>query len=110
MLTSWFATRLSRLLHSAVSEVPRPRSSHLAETSANLPSERTTPPSEPVMNCSGLPGTVTTACASGWIASARWGSPSCVRSLKDVPASVDSSQARPFDCPCSSPYAKDPPR
>ena len=36
-----------------------PRESHLAETSANLPSERTTPPSEPAMNWSGLPGTVT---------------------------------------------------
>jgi len=86
-----------------VSAALSPRVSHFADTSANLPSERTTPPSEPVMNCNGLPGTVTTACWSGWIVSARFGSPSCVRSLHVAPASVDSSQARPFDRPCSCP-------
>src|SRR5205814_9353172 len=61
MLTSWFATLLSKLLHSAVSAAFSPRVSHLYEMSTRLPSERTTPPSEPTMNCSGLPGTATIA-------------------------------------------------
>ena len=70
MLTSLFATRASSRLHKAVSDSSRSRVVALAETSPNLPSDRTTPPSEPVMNCSGLPGTVTIACWSGWMTSA----------------------------------------
>src|SRR3954453_23650141 len=65
MFTSWFGTRFSRLLQYAVLAAFIPRVSHFADTSAKLPSERTTPPSEPVMNCRGLPGTVTIACWSG---------------------------------------------
>src|SRR6185295_17548110 len=110
MLMSWLATLFSRLLHSARSAAPRPRVLHLDEMSTSLPSERTTPPSETVMNSSGLPGTVTVACSYGWIASARFGSPSCVRSVKAAPPLVDRSQARPFDGPCSSPYENEPPR
>src|SRR6185369_8417718 len=76
MFTSWFGTRLSRLLQYAVLAAFIPRVSHFADMSAKLPSERTTPPSEPVMNCSGLPGTVTMACSSGCSPYARLGSPS----------------------------------
>jgi hypothetical protein len=71
---------LSRLLHSARSAAPRPRVFALGRDVHELAVGTDTPPSEPVMNSSGLPGTVTIACSSGWIASARFGSPSCVRS------------------------------
>src|SRR6266508_1858743 len=58
---SWFGTRDRSDLQNAVSAALRPRESHLYEVSANLPSERTTPPSDAEMNSSGLPGTVTRA-------------------------------------------------
>src|SRR5437764_3165520 len=97
---SWFGTRQRSDLQYAVSAAFRPRESHLDETSANLPSEIWMPPSSPTMNCDGLPGTVTSACWSGCMASAWFGSPSWVRSLQVAPASVDSSTARPLSRPC----------
>src|SRR5262249_60405307 len=66
--TSWFGTRESIDLQKAVPAASSPRESHFDETSAYCPSERTTPPSEPVMNVSGCPGSVTIACWSGWLA------------------------------------------
>ena len=70
MSVSWFGTREVSDLQYAVSAAFRPRVSHFADASANAPSERITPPSEPTMNRSGLPGTVTSACWSGCIPSA----------------------------------------
>src|SRR5437588_6749046 len=58
MSVSWFGTLDRRDLQYALSAAFIPRESHLYETSAKLPSERRTPPSEPVMNCAQLPGTV----------------------------------------------------
>ena len=75
MLTSWFAT---------CQQACTMRGRRIESTCCTcrdvreLPSERTTP-SEPVMNCSGLPGIVTMACWSG--ISPHGGSASCVRSL-----------------------------
>src|SRR5580765_8600492 len=71
-----------------------PRAAQALEPSTYVPLERTTPPSSPSKNCSGLPGTVTIACWSGWIQPAPlW---SRVTSLQVAPPSVDMSTARPF--------------
>src|SRR6266550_6430076 len=83
-VVSWLGTCDRSDLQYALSAVLSPRESHLYDTSAKLPSDRMTPPSDPAMNCSGLPGTVTRSCWSGCIASAWFGSPSCVRSLQFV--------------------------
>ena len=64
----------------------------------SVPSDSIRPPSEPSKNCSGFPGTVISACWSGW-------SPcgcvvdvaSSVRSVNVLPPSCESRTARPFE-------------
>src|SRR2546430_17212611 len=53
MSVSWFGTRDSSDLQSAVSAGLSPRESHLYETSANWPSERMMPPSDPAVKTDG---------------------------------------------------------
>jgi len=90
-------------LQNVVVAASSPRESHFAEVSAKLPSERITPPSEPAMNWNGLPGTVTSACWSGCMPSAWFGSPSWVMSVNVAPPSVERMTARPFVGPCCWP-------
>ena len=76
------------------------RESQRDDVSTTVPSDRISPPSEPSMNWSGLPGTVTSACWSGCSMFGVVGDvPSAVTSVKWLPPSVDSNTPRAFERP-----------
>ena len=91
MLTSWFGTRLSRLLQKAMSAAFRPRVSHLRRDVGKLAVRADDAAVGAGDELQRLAGNRDDRVLVGMDPSAV-GSPSCVRSLQVAPPSVDSSQ------------------
>ena len=95
MISTGIAFSQRRQLARSLPLMPRPE--HPPDASANLPSVRTTPPSEPTMAMSGLAGWKTIACWSGCMPTGAGPWVSLVMSVNCTPALVDRCTARPLD-------------